>query len=200
MDQPVSSPITTDNAHEPAATTAPRRVYNPIQKDSITFLKTAEETNGGYSLMEMEVAPGGGNPLHYHKAFAEHFTVVSGEFGVKVGKDEFVLKPGQGAVAPAMILHRWSNTSQHPATVRIELRPGHTGFERGLQIFYGLARDGLTTKKGPPKNIVHTALLVELTDTNAPGLFSMIAPLFRLLAKRARRTGVERELVSRYCL
>ncbi len=175
-----------------------RRHYNPIQKDAVTFLQTAEETNGEYSLLEMEVAPGGGNILHYHKTFAEHFTVVTGEFGVQVGKDVRVLKPGESAVAPAGSLHRWYNTTQQPAIVRVELRPASPGFERALQIAYGLARDGLSNKQGLPKSISHMALLVELSDTNVPGLFSAIAPLLRVLARRARRKGVERELVERY--
>lgn len=34
-----------------------RRIYNPIQKDFVTFLKTHDETNGEYSLVEVELAP-----------------------------------------------------------------------------------------------------------------------------------------------
>jgi len=190
-----------ENVPEPAqpGTTPSRRIFNPIQKDAITFVRTAEETGGAYSLADMEVSPGGGNILHYHTTFAEHFTVVSGEFGVQIGKDRFVLKPGESALAPAMAVHRWYNNTQQIATVRIELRPGNTGFERSLQIAYGLARDGLSNRKGVPKSIVHTALLIELSDTNVPGFLSVVAPLLRVIAKRARRKGIERELVDRYC-
>jgi hypothetical protein len=38
-------------------TTNTRRVYNPIQKDYVTFLKTSEETAGKFSLVEVELAP-----------------------------------------------------------------------------------------------------------------------------------------------
>ncbi len=176
-----------------------RRIYNPLQKDAVTFVQTSLETNGACTLLDMEVAPGGGNMLHYHTSFAEHFTVISGEFGVQIGKEQFELKPGGSAVAPVMALHRWYNTSQQTALVRVELRPGNTGFERSLQIAYGLARDGFMNKQGLPKSIVHMALLVELADTGVPGFFSAIAPLMRMIAKRARRKGVERELIERYC-
>jgi len=54
-------------------------------------------------------------------------------------------------------------------------------------------------KQGVPTSIVHLALLVELADTGVPGFFSMIAPLMRVIAQRARRKGVERELIERYC-
>ena len=118
---------------------------------------------------------------------------------MQVGKDVRTLQPGQSAVAPVGSLHRWYNTSQQTATVRVELRPAGPGFEQALQIGYGLARDGLTNKQGLPKNILHMALLVEMSDTNAPGLFSTIAPLLHVLAKWARRRGIERELAERYC-
>ena len=102
-------------------------------------------------------------------------------------------------MAPAGTLHRWFNTSQQPATVRVELRPGHTGFERVLQIVYGVACDGLTTKDGRPKRLSHMALVVAMADTKAPGVFSAIAPLLRILAQSARRKGIERDLIERYC-
>jgi hypothetical protein len=38
----------------------PRRIYNPIQKDYLTFLKTSAETNGAFTLVEVELAPKGG--------------------------------------------------------------------------------------------------------------------------------------------
>ena len=47
--------------------TPQQRYYHPIQKDNATFLETSEETGGEYSLIEVEVAPGGGNNPHYHK-------------------------------------------------------------------------------------------------------------------------------------
>ena len=36
------------------------RIYNPIQKDYATFLETSDETGGEHTLIEIEVAPGGG--------------------------------------------------------------------------------------------------------------------------------------------
>ena len=145
-----------DDARAPAdAHAAPlRQGYNPIQKDTATFLKTAAKTNGASSLLEIEVAPGGDNGLHYHTTFAEQFTVISGAFGVQVGKEIRRSEAGESAVAPAGTLHRWFNTSQQPATVRVELRPGHTGFERVLQIVYGVACDGLTTKDGRSQRLL----------------------------------------------
>ena len=37
-----------------------RKIYNPIQKGTVIFLKTAADTNGEYTLVEVELADGGG--------------------------------------------------------------------------------------------------------------------------------------------
>ena len=98
-----------------------------------------------------------------------------------------------------MAVRRWYNSSQQTAIVRVELRPGSLGFERCLQIGYGLARDGLADAQGLPKSLVHKAILLQLADTNVPGFFTVIAPVLRLIARWARRKGIERDLVERYC-
>ena len=50
-----------------------RKIYNPIQKDQVVFLKTAADTNGACTLVEVTLADGGGVGLHYHKTYAEKF-------------------------------------------------------------------------------------------------------------------------------
>jgi len=49
-------------------TVAGDKIYHPIHQDWVTFLRTTEETNGAYLLIEIELAPRGGNPLHRHRA------------------------------------------------------------------------------------------------------------------------------------
>jgi hypothetical protein len=48
-----------------------RTIYNPVQRDSVVFLETVSETNGKYTLVEVELAAGGGVGLHYHKTYSE---------------------------------------------------------------------------------------------------------------------------------
>ena len=45
--------------------TNPRRIYNPVQRDAATFLRTSAETGGKLTLIELEVAPGGVVTPHY---------------------------------------------------------------------------------------------------------------------------------------
>ena len=132
-------------------------------------MQTAAESGGLRTVLDLEVAPGGGNMLHYHKTFDEHFTVLTGEFGVQIGTQQFTLRPGESATVPTMTLHRWYNTSTEPAMVRAELKPGSVGFERTLQICYGLAQDGLANRQGLPKNLLQLAIVIELSDTIVPG-------------------------------
>ncbi len=56
-----------------------RRIYHPIQRDYVTFVRTAEETAGEYLLIEVELAPHGGNARHRHLAFTETFEAIEGE-------------------------------------------------------------------------------------------------------------------------
>lgn len=53
-----------------------RKIYNPIQKDQVIFLKTHADTNGECTLVEVELADCGGVGLHYHKTYSEKFDCV----------------------------------------------------------------------------------------------------------------------------
>jgi len=182
-------------------TTASRTIENPIIKDKVTFLETAAETQGKYTRVQVELAPGGGNQVHFHKTFDESFTVVEGTLGIQLGLEFFELEAGASATAPAGILHRFYNPSETETVVfNVLVQPGSPGFEKTLQVAYGLARDGRVTRKGVPKNLYHMALIVQWSDTNIPGLFSLLEPALRWMARRAVRKGIDRELEATYCL
>ena len=176
-----------------------RRYYHPGQKDYATFLETSEETGGERTLIEIELAPGGGNAPHYHLTYDEHFEVLEGALEVQLGKASRTLRPGEEAVAYNTVLHRFRTPTDEPATFLVELRPGHAGFEKALKVAYGLAADGLTAANGAPKNPYHLALAFEWGEGRLPGVFATLEPVFRLLAKRARRKGIDKELEAKYC-
>ena len=176
-----------------------RRYYHPIQKDYATFLETSEETGGAYTRIEVEVAPGGGTTPHYHTTYAEHFAVVRGALEVTVGGETRTLRAGEQALTPADTLHHFRNPTGEPTTFLVELRPGSAGFEKALKAGYGLARDGLVRADGTPRNLYHLAVLLEWGDMRLPGVFALAEPLFRLLARRARRKGIDQWLEARYC-
>jgi len=176
-----------------------RQIYNPVQKDSATFIQTSAESGGERTLIEIEVAPGGGTTPHYHLSYDEHFEVVQGGLDVVTGGIRHTLGPGDKAVALRNTLHTFHNSTGGPTTFLVELRPGSEGFEKALNVAYGLARDGQVRGNGLPRNPLHLALLLEWGEGRVPGVATLLAPVFRLLAKEARRRGVDQELERRYC-
>lgn len=183
-----------------ALTLNARTIENPIIKDKATFLETAAETNGKFTLIQVELAPKGNNDLHYHKTFDETFTAIEGTLGVQIGKKISYLQAGESATVPAGQMHRFFNPSAEDSIVfKVLVAPGNKGFETSLQVAYGLASDGLTNADMIPKNLYHMALILTWSDTNIPGIFSWIEPLMRWMAKRAKKMGIEKELMDRYC-
>ena len=178
--------------------TTSRRFYNPVQKDAAIFLETAEETNGTRTLLQVELAPGGGNGVHKHLDFAEHFEVLEGALTVHLDGIDHLLGPGDTAVAAAGRLHCFKNAADTTTVFRVELRPGHRGFERALQIAYGLAEDGRVRRDGTPKNLLHLAILVTESGSRITGPMRVLEPVFGLLARVARRRGIDRELARAY--
>jgi quercetin dioxygenase-like cupin family protein len=175
-----------------------RRIYSPVQRDAAIFLETAEESSGARTLLEVELAPGGGNALHRHLTYAERFTCVEGELTVRVDGLLHVLHPGDRAVAETGVLHAFASESDEPARFEVELTPGHRGFEKALQIGYGLAQDGRTNRSGVPRNLVHAAVLADMAEIRVVGVMRMLTPVLKLLARWGRRHGVDAALVERY--
>ena len=125
-----------------------RVLENPVIGDRVTFLKTTQETNGEYLLEQVELAPHGGNAMHYHVAFTEAFEVLKGNLHVIVDGQERVLGAGDTAFVPVNAPHRFYSTSDERVVFTIEFRPARQ-MEKAIRIAYGLARDGKTTKGRP---------------------------------------------------
>ena len=175
-----------------------RKIYNPIQKDTVSFLKTSADTNGEYTLVQVELADDGGVGLHYHKTYSEKFTAVDGEVQVQLGKTIYTLKNGDTATANPNINHLFRNRSGKPCTFLVELRPASRGFEQSLQIGYGLAGDGLCKSNGFPKDKLALAWLFDISESNLPGRMSIFEFILRRQAKKAREKGIDKELVEKY--
>jgi len=176
-----------------------RTFINPALNDTATFIKTSEETNGEYTLIEIDLGKSDGPPLHYHKAFSEQFQVQEGVLYIQIGKGKQTLNVGESVTVPAGTPHRFYNKTNDKVKFHITLKPGHTGMENFIKIFYGLASDGLTDKKGKPKDFAHLAVALIISDSNAPGWMSLISPIIRGVAKRAKKNGTEKWLLDRYC-
>jgi quercetin dioxygenase-like cupin family protein len=175
-----------------------RKIYNPIQKDTVTFLATHADSNGEYTLVEVELADGGGVGLHYHKTYSEKFDCIEGEVQVKLDKVFHTLQPGQSATALPNVNHLFRNRSRKPCKFRVELRPASRGFEQSLQIGYGLANDGLCKPNGFPKDKLALAWLFDISESNLPGWMSIFEFVLRRQAKKARQKQIDKKLLDKY--
>lgn len=175
-----------------------RKIYNPIQKDQVTFLKTHADTNGEFTLVEVELADGGGVGLHYHKTYSEKFTCLEGEVQIKLGKNLHSLKAGQSATAEPSVHHFFRNRSGQSCKFLAELRPASRGFEQSLQIGYGLANDGLCKPNGFPKDKLALAWLFAISESNLPGWMSFFEFVLRKQAKKASKKGIDKQLIDKY--
>lgn len=175
-----------------------RKITNPIQKDSVVFLQTADDTNGAFTLVEVELADGGGVGLHYHKTYSEKFECLEGEVQVRLNKELYTLKPGEIATAEPNVTHLFRNRSGRICKFRVELRPASHGFEQSLQVGYGLATDGLCKPNGLPKDKLALAWLFEISESNLPGWMSVFEFILRKRARTAKKLGIDQDLIKRY--
>jgi mannose-6-phosphate isomerase-like protein (cupin superfamily) len=86
----------------------------------------AADTNGQYSLLELEMPPNLEAPLHVHHGEDEGFYVLDGSATVYVGDESVDLGPGEHAFGPRDIPHRFS-IGPNGARMIWVLTPG--GFE-----------------------------------------------------------------------
>jgi quercetin dioxygenase-like cupin family protein len=176
-----------------------RVFFNPAINDTATFITTSEESNGVYTLLEIELYKSEGPPLHYHNAFTEKFEVIQGTLYLQIGKDKKVLQVGDSVIVPKGTPHKFYNITDDQVKFRITFQPGHVGMENFIKIIYSLAQDGLTDKKGKPKNFSHLATIIVMSDSNALGMMSLLSPIIRMVAGRAKKNGTEKWLLDKYC-
>ena len=176
-----------------------RTFFNPVINDTATFIKTSEETNGEYSLIEIQLYRSDGPPLHFHRNFSEKFEVTDGTLYLQVGKEKKILKQGDSFTVPKGVPHRFYNLNDDLVKFNITFKPGSTGMENFIKIIYSLAQDGLTDKKGKPKNFAHLASILVMSDSNAAGMMSLLSPIIRIVANRAKKDGTEKWLLDKYC-
>ena len=179
-----------------------RTITNPVFEDEVRFVQTAEESGGEVTELEITLKPGGSNDLHYHQTYAEVFTAVEGQLGVRLGRkgEEHFLEPGQSKVVEKGQVHAFFNPTDGDITFKVELKPGHSGFEQSLRIMYGLAQDGEVNDKGIPTNLKYVGIIARLSEMRSPNLvLTLLEPLILWLGKRGERDGTRDRLVDKYC-
>jgi len=143
---------------------------------------------------------GGQNQLHYHSKLNETFKVVEGELTLFIDKTEKKLACGETYCILHKTNHMFLNTSQKQVIFDVEII-NPKKIINALQIIYGLANNGKTTKHGLPKNIFHIAICLNMMDTFSPKVPYVIQKYgFLAIASIGRIFKIEKRLVDRYCL
>lgn len=170
-----------------------KTIVNSEGNYSATFLKTGNETNGAYELVQVELEPYGGNDWHYHKTFVEEFTVLKGQVKIGHNGDELLLQEGQSASAAREDMHFFKNAGEEKALLLVKITPA-AGLEKTLRVAYGLINDGLL-KNDMTSNPWHMALLLGYSESYLPFMPAPIQePLIDALAKIAQWKGEDKSL------
>jgi quercetin dioxygenase-like cupin family protein len=133
--------------------THPPTLLKPSEGRTIAFvgdlyrvLATGDDTDGKYALIEADVPPGAGPPLHVHSREEEGFYVLEGEITFTVGDQRVVATPGTFANTPVGVPHTFKNESDRPARMLVSIAPAGLEkmfFEAGVVVAEG-------TKTAPP--------------------------------------------------
>lgn len=178
----------------------PDTYYNPVNGEYTKILKSSDDTNGEYSLLEVSLMPGGGNPVHYHTRFTEEFFAVKGLLGLQYEKSTLHLQPGENRLVPIGIEHRFFNDTDEEIIFRIILRKGQPGFENFIKGLFGLVNDKKTTRQQTPKNPFYAVVLLQWGDTHLKTpFFRTLTPLASLGYKLAIIFGYDKKLLTKYC-
>jgi mannose-6-phosphate isomerase-like protein (cupin superfamily) len=125
-------------------------IVNPVTGERLVFELTSHDTNGEYTLFDTFVEPGGTvAAAHVHPYQTEIFTVLEGRLGVKRGREQLELGPGDVALIDPGVPHKFWNAGDETLRFRGEVRPA-LQFESLIETMFGLAADGKTNKKGMP--------------------------------------------------
>jgi len=174
-------------------------IFNPVIGEEVIFHTTSKQSNGEKTIMEITLSPKGGNPLHYHKRFAEKFTIIDGELNVRISHMVHRLTPGNTLTAEIGQRHRFFNTSGKTTRFYCELTPASENFENVLRIGFGLARDGQAGKNGLPRSFRHMAILMNMGEGYFTGVFSLFEKVFRRIARSEKSKRMEKTLLEKYC-
>jgi mannose-6-phosphate isomerase-like protein (cupin superfamily) len=123
-------------------------IANPLTGYTITFLEATPEL---FRFREVAL-PGSYAPaLHVHPVQEERFEVIRGSIEIVVGSRKTVCNAGESVVVPPGIAHTFHNAGDGEAEMFGEYRPGLPEHSRRFfEVYFALARAGLTDAKGLP--------------------------------------------------
>lgn len=94
------------------------------ESHSITFLRTAAQTNGELLELRVRYPPHSERPpAHYHPFQREHFEVLAGRFLVWIDGQEVIYQAGEAFDIPECAVHWMHNTASESGVLVWQIRP-----------------------------------------------------------------------------
>lgn len=171
-----------------------KTVKNPAIGHSVTFLQTADQTNGdllrieyGVECLEKEPAI----PLHKHMKSEERFEVLEGWLGVLIDGKQHVLQVGEEVLIPPGTPHTFWNAGEGPLRFITDVKPPGR-LQTYWETVFGLAEDGKVNSSGLP-NLLQLAVIASLADSYDPrapvvvtkGLIAVLGSIGRLMGYKS---------------
>jgi mannose-6-phosphate isomerase-like protein (cupin superfamily) len=123
-------------------------IVNPLTGYTLTFLETTDEL---FRFRELALPGTYGPVLHVHPFQEERFEVIRGSIEFVRGSQKVVCGPGDDVAVPAGVPHTFRNVGEGEAEMFGEYRPGLPKMSRRFfEVYFALARAGLTDSKGLP--------------------------------------------------
>lgn len=168
-----------------------------ISGNTVTFLRTTQETGGEFLAVEWRMRPGTGSPYHWHPKLKEVFTVKSGTLSCLVDGRSKTLHAGESITFTPRIKHQFLNNGDQDLVFLEEVTPaGH--HEKLFEWSVNLANRGLTDEKGMSKNPLLLGLSWYFLDGYLVGIpWFVQATILGSLAWLARRLGYEQKYLNR---
>jgi quercetin dioxygenase-like cupin family protein len=161
-------------------------IEDPITKQRVTFLKTARDTYGELLRFEVRMASGGFIHRHMHPVQQERVEVVSGTLRFRIRGRERSLATGETLVVNPGEAHEVHNECGEDAVFVVEVSPA-LKTERGLEVIFGLAKEGKTNQNGRPENVLQRGIIAHdfMNEVALPGIplivqKAVVAPLAAL--------------------
>jgi quercetin dioxygenase-like cupin family protein len=130
---------------------------------TITFVRTADDTEGAELVLEALMRPGAFMPSHRHLHQEESFDVLAGVGTFTVGGKRTAAGPGEGVRIPPGAVHRFRNESDDDVRVRATIRPALRS-EELFEALFRLGADGKVNKLGAPGPVALARLIREFRD------------------------------------
>jgi quercetin dioxygenase-like cupin family protein len=171
---------------------------NPVTGETITFVRTARETDDAAVELAFAVTPGGSPPAaHVHPVQTETFVVHEGRCRIVVDGVECEAGPGDVVAVPPGVPHTWSAVTDLQMHVTLEPALRSDEFFEDL---FAISIAGHVDARGLPTPLYFAVLLddyrdvVYLAGPPVPiqkALCAVLAKVGRVLGRTAPRTAPE---------